>query len=223
MVKKKRRCTMCNEAERIKQFIPYWQGRSVIELFPDYVMARFPYDTVIPGHCLICKRPLRDHDMWPPYRCPRCMCEVCYQRDIVGRINDTCIISGDRLPSWKLDRQRINAREVENNIAEGSARDYYTLMACTIVGVDMRFLRNETRHNQRQHLPHGYREEVLPLPQQPHALPSAHEEVKALPYLPEPVRLQRNLMRSFNDTMRRLSSQGKAVQAMPLKRRRERR
>lgn len=134
---------MCNEAERIQNYIPHWQGKSVQELFSNlYVEPTFQYQNVIPRHCMICRRPLRDYDMWPPGRCPRSMCEVCYQSKIVGVINERFIISGNVLPKYKISAQRLNRREVENNIADGQARDYYTLLACKVVCIDTSFVRD---------------------------------------------------------------------------------
>jgi hypothetical protein len=132
---------MCNEVERVQYFIPKWKDKSVQELFPGlYVKPEFQYQNVFPGHCMICKRALRDYEMWPPGRCPRSMCEDCYQRKIVGVINERCIISGDLLPKYKTDAQSLNPRDVANNIADGQARDYYTLLACKVVGLDMGFV-----------------------------------------------------------------------------------
>jgi hypothetical protein len=137
---------MCNEVERIQYFIPQWEDKSVQELFPDlYVKPKFQYQNVFPRHCMICKRSVEDEDMWPPGRCPRSMCEDCYQRKIVGVINERCIISGDLLPKYKTDAQFLNPRDVENNIADGPARDYYTLLACKVVGLDMSFVKNDVQ------------------------------------------------------------------------------
>ena len=137
---------MCNEPVRIEPFIPLWLGKSVQELFSNlYVKPRFQYHNVFPRHCMICKRSLSDYDMWPPGLCPRSMCEDCYQNKIVGIINERCIISGSVLPKYKTDLQFSNPREVENNIADGLARDYYTLLACKVVGIDTSFVRDDTQ------------------------------------------------------------------------------
>lgn len=134
---------MCNEAKRIQKFIRHWKNHSVHELFPEHVMSRFQYEDIIPNHCIVCGMSLNHHEMWPPDRCPRCMCQACYHRKILSRINYRCIVSGESLPKHKIDSQMNNPREVEHNIIDGYARDYYTLIANKVIGTDLRFLSDE--------------------------------------------------------------------------------
>ena len=208
---------MCNEVRRIQHFINHWQGHSVRELFPDYVMVRFPYERVIPGHCLVCGRPLSYREMWPKGRCPRSMCEACYQREIAGKINYKCIISGDPLPQNKIYAQQMNPREVENNLADGYARDYYTLLASKAVGIDMEFIRDEIFGYQKQHIDSDYEEIVYQLPtRHPQALPSSRREKRALPPPPKSLMLQHQIKELFDLAPTKTTYRGKVIRHVPL-------
>jgi len=203
---------MCDITESIQTLVPYWLGRSLGKLFPQNVMERFQYDRIIPGHCLVCGRPLAYHEMWSSGKCPRSMCEECYQREIVGNVNDRCIVSGEPLPKEKIKAQRANPREVENNIADGYARDYYTLLACKIVGMDMSFLADDTYSYPKQVLKQAHKDhsveyndlsnmndyidaEYVKMDHQPsyhqsHRLSFSHDRRRALPPPHEQLRFQ---------------------------------
>ena len=155
---------MCNETQRLQPFINKWAGRSVKELFSKiYINPEFRYDNVYPGNCLVCKNPLSHRQMWPSGRCPRCICEHCYSKIILGTINHQCIISGDPLPFHQVQAQQLNPREVANNIKAGYARDYYTLIACKVLGEDLSFLMDEAYAPRYNQLPHygDNREDVI--------------------------------------------------------------
>ena len=208
---------MCDETQRIQDLIPHWQDHSVGELFPEYVMARFHYEHVRPGHCLVCGRPLASHEVWPRGRCPRSMCDTCYQREILGKINYRCIISGDPLPQDKIYAQQINPREVGNNLADGYARDYYTLLASKVVGINMTFLRDEIFAYQKQHIDSDYREIDYQLPTlHPQALPSSRRETRALPPPPELLRLQHQIKELGDLALTKPTHKWKVIRHIPL-------
>ena len=64
-------------------------------------------------------------------------------RLIVNTINQRCIVSGAKLSDNKIRSQMRNPREVSYNLADGYARDYYTLVANKVLGADLRFLNAE--------------------------------------------------------------------------------
>lgn len=62
-------------------------------------------------------------------------------------VNYRCIVSGEGLSQDKIAAQQSNPREVENNIADGNARDYYTLLANKVIGTDMGFICDATYYD----------------------------------------------------------------------------
>jgi hypothetical protein len=75
---------MCEARIYYPGFANAMRGRSVNDLFPANVTIKVPYQSVLPGHCLMCKQPLGQHEMFPPGRCSRPMCEGCYQVNVSG-------------------------------------------------------------------------------------------------------------------------------------------
>jgi len=125
---------MSNEHERLKRFAPYWEGRTMNELFPPWVMVRFPPSRIVPQHCLVCRTEMSAEHIWPDRLTPRCMCNSCYNQEIVHKINELCIITGQPLPPEKIQAQKRWARHVPDNILDGAPRDYYTFIANVIYG-----------------------------------------------------------------------------------------
>jgi hypothetical protein len=102
----------------------------------------------------------------------------------VNQVNQNCIISRDQLPYNKIRAQQGNPREVENNLADGYARDYYTLIACKALGIDVGLSEDEHYNYPQSNRtnPYSSDEDVIDaeyrvLPR--HSLP----QVQMLPYL----------------------------------------
>jgi hypothetical protein len=112
------------------------------------------------------------------------MCKSCYHNLIVNQVDQKCIISGDHLPDEKIWSQKRNPREVVNNIAYGYAQDYYTLIACKALGVDVSFLKDEFLNYTQSYRtdPYGNNEDVIDADH--HILPrQAKPQPPSLPYL----------------------------------------
>jgi len=176
---------MCNEFLRLQSFISAWTGQSIKELFSRIqINPIFKYNNVYPGHCLICKKSLSRQQMWPNGRCPRSMCESCYNNIIIGTTNQRCIVSGVHLPDHKIKLQRINPREVENNVADGYARDYYSLVACKALGINLSFLNDESYNFPDGYIPDLYVNDKDTIDAEYHVLPKQFQPpTPALPYL----------------------------------------
>ena len=143
---------MCNEELRLFDFLPQWRGKLVKEIFPQSVMARFVPEELRPNHCLVCDTIMSGTEVRPSGLTPRCMHDLCFQEEIVNRINSHCFISGVPLSPEKVHAQQMNPREVANNIADGYARDYYTYIANVVYGIIKQFHPDSLQANRHKPL-----------------------------------------------------------------------
>ena len=147
---------MCHEMVRGSSLAPHMSGRTLNEMFGGLdIKPEFQWQNVQPGHCMKCNVPLSHEEMFPPHMCPRAMCQNCYNALVSGALNRNCIITNRLLEKQQWADQGRDPREVGNNIQQGLARDYYTLLACKVLGVDMSFMA-ETEEPK-------YREVTLPV------------------------------------------------------------
>ena len=121
-----------------------WDGKYLYQIIGADLEDKTPYyNKVEAGRCMFCSKPLSEHDMFPPGRMSRSLCEKCYQKFVVKKINKKCIISGQKLPQYKIDEQRRQPRELEYNIADGAAFDKWCILHEKVTLGDMSWLADE--------------------------------------------------------------------------------
>ena len=157
---------MCHYVGAMQSLIPHFMGKFLSEIFQGLRAAPgMSYGEIMVGHCLGCKRPLSYQEMFPPGRCPRSMCEHCYNSVIASIPNYRCIITGTPLSQAQVNNQRVNQRELRNYIANDfpSAWDLFLVLSNKVLGTNMTFLKDDQVSQQYQQLqrPAGI---AIPLP-----------------------------------------------------------
>ncbi len=129
-----------NEIERIKFFIPFWQGRSIEDIYTSEVLSwHFNYNNIKEGCCLVCQLPFpSDHQLFPEngVSWPNIICDRCQTFTLLPD-SDRCFISGVYLSEYDLaEKRKAPNSKVTAHISSENfyARDFFTILACKIVG-----------------------------------------------------------------------------------------
>lgn len=130
---------MCNWMEKAKAVNRTLKGKPVDLSFPQGFIRALPPTTAIPYHCLICKRPLNQAEMFPLGRTPRYMCQVCYDEAAYGAHMDRCLLWGKPLPMKLLKERQKNPRELEYALCPNECQDYWSVLAGRVLGCNFNF------------------------------------------------------------------------------------
>ena len=74
-----------------------FNSRGVYQRMLEYgvPLSKISLARAMPSHCPDCGRQLSQHEMFPPGRATRHLCESCYQRKL-GLGNQWCVVCGTR-------------------------------------------------------------------------------------------------------------------------------
>lgn len=211
---------MCNISARLQAVIPFIQGRSLYELYPNHFMQNWPYDRVQPYHCIGCGRRMSHEELWPANRAtPRAMCPECYSQ-WTSAFTERCPVCGDYLEKWRIDNQKCSPNEVTFRLHDGRCLDYFSLLSGKALGQDMSFLRDEyyvhpqqlprqmIRHEHQKYIDAQY-VDIRHQPRQILRVPAPRQ--RALPLPQEQLRVPNQFKGSVESVPVRRTYKGKRV------------
>jgi len=119
-------CEFTDNYHKQKVF-EFMRGKASNEVITPQIRSRFPY-ALQRGICPVCGKVLLKQERKPMGRATRSMCRRCYEELIAARINTRCFVCAKPLPSYKIEDQYDNPREVANHIHDGSCIHTWTLI-----------------------------------------------------------------------------------------------
>ena len=100
-----------------------------------YDSMNISYYSLMKGHCVLCNKPMKMHELFPPNREPNAICPKCY-KNLLGDFTINCLVCGEYLEGWQIDNQVVSPTDISPRVHQ-LCLWYFKVCCRKVLGDDM--------------------------------------------------------------------------------------